>query len=260
MRGNNTVSDVNSNQIRLIRCYNYKGKGHMAKQCTAKKRLKDVEWFKEKMLLAQAQKARVILHEYQQDFLVDMLEEMDDCDDLLVHTTTNFKADHLDTYDSDCDDEATTCAIFMASLSPVGSINEDIADPSYDSELLSEVPHYDTYHEDTILNDVVQETVYNDYMVFNDNSCDELMSNIIIISYADYMVTIENDAAQYVPPTKQDKYAMILSVIEQMKGQVEQCNTVNLEAKCVNGSLSSELESYKENVKILKEKKLLKNF
>nr|GEW17128.1 hypothetical protein [Tanacetum cinerariifolium] len=117
---------------------------------------------------------------------------MDDCDDPLVHTTTNFKAYHVDAYDSDCDDEATACVIFM-------------------------VPHNNTYHEDTILNDVVQETVYNDHTVFNDNSCDELMSNSNIISYADYMVTIENDAAQYVPPTKQDKNAMILFVTEQMK-------------------------------------------
>ncbi|GKB18838.1 hypothetical protein Tco_0852761 [Tanacetum coccineum] len=199
---------------------------------------------------ATVQDGRVIVLNIQGHFLVDMLEEMDDCDDLLVHTTTNFKVDHLDAYDSNCDDEATAYAIFMASLSPIRSINEDTADPSYDSELLSEVPHYDTYHEDIILNDVVQEKVYNDHTVFNDNSCDELMSNSIIISYVDYMVTIENDDAQYVPPTKQDKNAMILSVIEQMKGQVEQCNTVNLEAKCVNESLSSELERYKENVKI----------
>ncbi|GJV72375.1 hypothetical protein Tco_1492370 [Tanacetum coccineum] len=62
-RGTNTVSDVNANQSRVIRCYNYKGEGYIAKQCTAKKRVKDAEWSKEKMLLAQAQEAGVILHE-----------------------------------------------------------------------------------------------------------------------------------------------------------------------------------------------------
>ncbi|GJW99341.1 hypothetical protein Tco_0183255 [Tanacetum coccineum] len=123
-----------------------------------------------------------------------------------LHTTSNFKADHVDAYDSDCDDEATACAIFMASLSPTGSINGDTGGPSYDSELLSELE-------------------YNDHVVFNDNPCDELTSNSNVISYVDYMVTIENDAAQYVPPPEQGKNAMILSVIEHMKGQVEQCNT-----------------------------------
>ncbi|GKA00229.1 hypothetical protein Tco_0672779 [Tanacetum coccineum] len=104
----------------VIRCYNYKGEGHIGKQCTAKKKVKDAEWFKKKMLLAQAQEAGVILHKDQQDFLADRLEEMDDCDDLQLHTTSNFKADHVDAYYSDCDDEAIAYAIFMASLSPTG--------------------------------------------------------------------------------------------------------------------------------------------
>ncbi|GJV86234.1 zinc finger, CCHC-type containing protein [Tanacetum coccineum] len=48
---------------------------------------------------------RVVLHEDQQDFLTDRLEEMEDCDDLQLQTTSSFKADHVDAYDSDCDDE-----------------------------------------------------------------------------------------------------------------------------------------------------------
>nr|GEZ78508.1 hypothetical protein [Tanacetum cinerariifolium] len=43
--------------------------------CTVRKRVKDSKWFKEKMLLAQAQEARVVLDEKQQDFLADSLEE-----------------------------------------------------------------------------------------------------------------------------------------------------------------------------------------
>nr|GEX29096.1 hypothetical protein [Tanacetum cinerariifolium] len=56
--------------------------GHIAKQCTTKKRVKDSEWFQDKMLLAQAQEARVVLNDEQKDFLADSLEETDDCDDL----------------------------------------------------------------------------------------------------------------------------------------------------------------------------------
>ncbi|GKA69909.1 retrovirus-related pol polyprotein from transposon TNT 1-94 [Tanacetum coccineum] len=53
----NNIGEVKANQSRVIRCYNCKGEGHIAKQCTAKKRVKDSEWFKEKMLLARAQEA-----------------------------------------------------------------------------------------------------------------------------------------------------------------------------------------------------------
>ncbi|GJX15688.1 hypothetical protein Tco_0216520 [Tanacetum coccineum] len=169
------------------------------------------------------------------------------------------RADLVDAYDSYCDDEATASAIFMASISPAGSINGDTVGLAYDSDILSKIPHYDTYHETGVLNSVVQETEYSEHFVSNNDSYDELMSDKNVISYDDYIVNIENDVAQYVPPPEQDN-AMILSVIEQMKSQVEQCNMVNQEIKIVNESLSSELERYQEKVKALEERQNSKEF
>nr|GEY57463.1 hypothetical protein [Tanacetum cinerariifolium] len=40
-----------SGKQRVIMCYNYKGEGHMSKQCTKPKRKQDTEWFKDKELL-----------------------------------------------------------------------------------------------------------------------------------------------------------------------------------------------------------------
>nr|GEV22175.1 hypothetical protein [Tanacetum cinerariifolium] len=150
----------------------------------------------------------------------DSLEENDRCEDLQLQATANFKADHVDAYDSDCDDEVATNTIFMENLSPVGSINDDTVKPRYDSDILYEVPHYDTYHESDMLNSNVQEMEYIENIVFNNESYDELTSNINVISYAEYMVTIVNDADNYVPPPIENN-DMILSVIEQMKSQVE---------------------------------------
>ncbi|GKB78365.1 hypothetical protein Tco_0945260 [Tanacetum coccineum] len=99
---------------------------------------------------------------------------------------------------------ATPNAIFMANLSPVGSINGDTVEPRYDSDILSEVPHYDTYHESNMLNSNVQEMRYIENIVFNNESYDKLTSNNNVISYADYMVTIGNDADNYVPPPVQN--------------------------------------------------------
>ncbi|GJX61076.1 hypothetical protein Tco_0293976 [Tanacetum coccineum] len=47
--------------------------------------------------------------------------------------------------------------------------------------------------------------------------------------------------------------ALILSVIEQLKTQVANCTKINLDNKCVNDTLTTELERYKDQVKVLKE-------
>nr|GFA97434.1 integrase, catalytic region, zinc finger, CCHC-type, peptidase aspartic, catalytic [Tanacetum cinerariifolium] len=44
-----------SGKQRVIVCYNCKGEGHMSKQCTKPKRKRDAKWFKDKVLLVQAQ-------------------------------------------------------------------------------------------------------------------------------------------------------------------------------------------------------------
>ncbi|GJY88338.1 hypothetical protein Tco_0502966 [Tanacetum coccineum] len=169
------------------------------KKCTARKRVKDSEWFKDKMLLAQAQEVGIVLNEEKQDFLANNLEETDDCKDLQLQATTNFKADHVNVYYSDCDDEATINAIFMENLSPVGSLNDDTVEPRYDSDMLSQVPHYDTYHDYDMLNSNIQELGYIENIVSNNESYDELTSNINVIPYTDYMLTIVNDDDNYVP-------------------------------------------------------------
>nr|GFB44202.1 hypothetical protein [Tanacetum cinerariifolium] len=46
---------------------------------------------------------------------------------------------------------------------------------------------------------------------------------------------------------------LILSVIEQLKIQVVNCNKINLENKSVNDTLTAELKRYKEQVKVLKQ-------
>ncbi|GJX26791.1 reverse transcriptase domain-containing protein [Tanacetum coccineum] len=155
----NAVGNTGANQPRVIRCYNCKGEGHMAKQCTTRKRVKYSEWFKDKILLAQAQEAGVILDEEQQDFLANSLEETDDY----------------------CDDETTSNAIFMANLYPVGSLNDDTVAPRYDSNTLSEVPHYDTYHDSDVLNSNIQELGYIENTVSNNESYDELTGNSNVI-------------------------------------------------------------------------------
>nr|GEY49706.1 retrovirus-related Pol polyprotein from transposon TNT 1-94 [Tanacetum cinerariifolium] len=64
-------SGTNSRKQRVIICCNCKGEGHMLKQCTKPKRKRDEAWFKDKVLLVQAQANRQALHEEELEFLVD---------------------------------------------------------------------------------------------------------------------------------------------------------------------------------------------
>nr|GEV02960.1 hypothetical protein [Tanacetum cinerariifolium] len=61
----------NFRKQRVIVCYNCKGEGHMSKQCTKPKRKRDEQWFKDKVLLVQAQANGQVLQEEEFKFLAD---------------------------------------------------------------------------------------------------------------------------------------------------------------------------------------------
>nr|GEV44865.1 hypothetical protein [Tanacetum cinerariifolium] len=64
--GNNS-----SGQERVVKCYNCQSEGHIGKQCSQPKRPRNVAYYKEKVMLAEAQEAGQILDEEQLSFLAD---------------------------------------------------------------------------------------------------------------------------------------------------------------------------------------------
>nr|GEU51947.1 retrovirus-related Pol polyprotein from transposon TNT 1-94 [Tanacetum cinerariifolium] len=66
-----TVVASSSGHARVVKCYNYQGEGHMARQCTQLKRPRNAAWYKDKTMLAEAQEAEQILDEEQLSFLAD---------------------------------------------------------------------------------------------------------------------------------------------------------------------------------------------
>nr|GFA95012.1 hypothetical protein [Tanacetum cinerariifolium] len=112
-----------SGRQRVIVCYNCKGEGHMAKQCTKPKRKHDAEWFKDKVLLVQAQASGQVLQEEELDFLEDPGTAESSTNQTVVTTNAAYQADDLDAYDSDCDELNFAKVALMANLSHYGSDN-----------------------------------------------------------------------------------------------------------------------------------------
>ncbi|GJW03905.1 retrovirus-related pol polyprotein from transposon TNT 1-94 [Tanacetum coccineum] len=60
-----------SSQQRIVKCFNCQGEGHMARQCPKPKRKRDATWFREKVLLVEAQGNGKVLIEEELEFLAD---------------------------------------------------------------------------------------------------------------------------------------------------------------------------------------------
>ncbi|GJU26524.1 retrovirus-related pol polyprotein from transposon TNT 1-94 [Tanacetum coccineum] len=115
------ASRSNSGKQRTVICYNCKGEGHMSKQCTKPKRKQDDSWFKEKVLLVQAQAHGQILNEEELAFLADPdIPEGQATQTVITHNAA-YQADDLDAYNSDCDELNTAEVALMANLSHYGS-------------------------------------------------------------------------------------------------------------------------------------------
>ncbi|GKA43568.1 integrase, catalytic region, zinc finger, CCHC-type containing protein, partial [Tanacetum coccineum] len=137
-KGNATSVGGNNvgRQARVVKCYNCQDKGHMARQCTQPKRLRNAAWFKEKAMLAKAHESGQILDEEKIAFLVDPGILDGQAAQTTILNNVAFQTEDLDAYDSDCDDVSTAQAVLMANLS------------NYGSYVILEVPHSESYHND----------------------------------------------------------------------------------------------------------------
>ncbi|GJU20583.1 integrase, catalytic region, zinc finger, CCHC-type containing protein [Tanacetum coccineum] len=137
------ASGSNSGKWRTVISYNCKGEGHMSRQCTKPKRKRDDSWFKEKVLLVQAQAYGQILNEEELDFLADPdIPEGQGTQTVIIHNAA-YQADDLDAYDSDCNELNSAKVALMANLS------------HYGSDALAEVHNHDNMNNNAV-NQVVQ--------------------------------------------------------------------------------------------------------
>ncbi|GKC38495.1 hypothetical protein Tco_1050879, partial [Tanacetum coccineum] len=114
------ASGSNSGKQRTVVRYNCKWEGHMSKQCTKPKRKQDDSWFKDKVLLVQAQVNGQIIHEEELAFLADPgIAEGQAIQTVITHNAA-YQADDFDAYDSDCDELNIAKVALMANLCHYG--------------------------------------------------------------------------------------------------------------------------------------------
>ncbi|GKE56276.1 retrovirus-related pol polyprotein from transposon TNT 1-94, partial [Tanacetum coccineum] len=222
----NRVGNVNPGQAWQVKCYNCNGIGHIARNYTQPKRPQNSKYFKDKMLLMQAQENGVALDEEQLLFLAD-----DDCN----------------AFDSDVDEAPMAQTMFMANLLSADPMYDE-AGPSYDSDILSEVHDHDQY-QDAVCEHHKEHEMHDDVQL-----------NYVVESHADYtsdsnMIPYDQYVKDNAVPVVQsnvssipnDAYMMIYNDMYEPHAQSVSKTTRNT---VVDNSLTAELATYKEQVKL----------
>ncbi|GKC11428.1 hypothetical protein Tco_1008210, partial [Tanacetum coccineum] len=154
----------------------------MARQCPNPKRKRDATWFREKVLLVEAQGNSKVLNEEELEFLADpSIIEGAVTQSGITHNAA-YQVGDLDAYDSDCDEISTAKAVLMANLS------------SYGLDVLSEVPISD--NTNNMLNQSVQEMPYSEPSHFVEHPENKIHSGSNIIMYSQYLIESQNAVVQ----------------------------------------------------------------
>nr|GEX18699.1 hypothetical protein [Tanacetum cinerariifolium] len=229
----NRVRNVNPGQARPVKCYNCNGAGHIARNCTQPKRPQNFKYYKDKMLLMQAQANGVTLDAEQLLFLAGGQDNAFDHDvdeqpiqDLALNMDNVFQADDYPVIDE--------------------------AGPSYDSDVLSEVQDHDHYqdavcvhHEEHAMHDSVQLNHVVD-------SHADYMSDSNMIMYDQYVK--DNEVMDRL--LKQDQSLQIVHMLCRPKPYYNELNKVAIgyknplclsHAKQVQPALYNGLEIIKDN-------------
>nr|GEV29590.1 integrase, catalytic region, zinc finger, CCHC-type, peptidase aspartic, catalytic [Tanacetum cinerariifolium] len=167
------ASGNNSGKQRTVICYNCKREGRMSKQCTKLKRKRDDLWFKDKVLLVQAQANGQILHEEELAFLADPRIVEAQPTQTVITYNASYQADDLDAYGSDCDEINTAKVALLANLSPYGSNN------------LAKVHNHDNLNYN-VINQAVQAMSCSEQSNIMNHSETKINSDNTIIPYSQY--------------------------------------------------------------------------
>ncbi|GJV15126.1 retrovirus-related pol polyprotein from transposon TNT 1-94 [Tanacetum coccineum] len=245
-RGTQNYGQMTDNVGKKVICYNCRGEGHVSRQCKEKKRVKDSQYFKDKMLLMEAKEKGTVLDAEAEAFLADV-ECTAPYDQPLAITTTNmFEVSHEDAYDSDVDEGPHAAAAFMANLSSTsgtnGATTSQVNEVHTDAnQIFDNVNHLLTHemHQEEHLDSDVESDI-------DDNT----------IPYHQYQLDSEvQDVPTEVSSAPPGEISMI-TILDDLRTQLDGHLKVNQEQSLVNDSLRAELARCKQEMVSLERNKV----
>ncbi|GKB30788.1 hypothetical protein Tco_0870189 [Tanacetum coccineum] len=234
--GRVTVQRVQGRQISYAT-----GEGHMSKQCTKQRRKRDDSWFKDKVLLVQAQASGQILHEEELAFLADPRIPEGQATQTVITYNAAYQADDLDAYDSNCDELNTAKVALMANLS------------HYGSDALAELHNHDNVNNNMI-NQAVQVMPSFEQPNIVNHSETEITSDSNIIPYSYVNDTLTAELERYKEQVKILKEGQNVDLTS--KGNVSDSCAQSVKIDLLKKTLSEHL---KENESLMQTVTLLKN-
>ncbi|GKA05605.1 retrovirus-related pol polyprotein from transposon TNT 1-94 [Tanacetum coccineum] len=208
-----TLRTSSSGNTSTVQCYNCSGKGHYARNCP-KPRVRDSKYFMEQMLLAKQDEAGVILTDEQNDFLFADASRMEEIEEL----------------------SANIC--LMARIQPADNTSD--AGPSYDSAFISEVQ--------SSSNNENEEQMYPTHTkIINSTIGDDQIDSDIIFDSPNGNVNSGS--------VEKDTHVPDLCALEQLARnayqEAEKQQIFSQKVQKQNTTLTSQLELYKERVRVL---------
>nr|GFB82860.1 hypothetical protein [Tanacetum cinerariifolium] len=199
----------------------------MSKQCTKPRRKRDAEWFKDKVLLVQAQANGQVLQEEELEFLADPGVQESSSNQMVITNNAAYQADDLDAYESDCDEINTSKIALMANLSHYGSDN--LAEVNNQEIRVNSVNHQERQ---------VQSTSEQSSTLTHTNT--EIENDSNIIPYSQYLIENQSNTVQIpkelpkvsmrdnVSPLESGPNFTDLFEINELKAQIQEKDTVIL--------------------------------
>nr|GEW85700.1 retrovirus-related Pol polyprotein from transposon TNT 1-94 [Tanacetum cinerariifolium] len=207
----------NGNQIK---CYNYKGLGHFARNCTVRPRRIDVAYLQTQLLIAQKEEAEIQL----QDEEFDLMAAAVDLDEI---------------------EEVNANCILMAypqQASTSGTHTNKA--PVYDSDGSAEVHNYEDCYDNEIFNMFTQEEQYTELLKPITEPHQLPQNDNTVISEVSSVEQSGGTVEQH-PANVEETHVLYDSLYNNLAIEVEKVNTVNRKLRETNAELNTELARFK---------------